>query len=70
MSPDDYMPENTMLREIILKAHCIFSYIHARLTQPVKCLNFKGKLMVHTYIKSCAQMIHNKSQPTPVGQQP
>lgn len=41
-----------------------FTYIHTRLTPPAKCLKIKARLMVQTYIKSCAQMIHNKSQST------
>lgn len=37
------------------------TYIHTRLTQPAKCLKIKARLMAQTYIKSCTQMIHNKS---------
>lgn len=65
MASKDYMPEKSMLREIILRAHCILLHIRERLTQPIKCSKIKARLMTQTYIKSCTQMIHNESQPTP-----
>lgn len=43
--------------------HIAFFLYSCKIDSTCQMFQIKGRLMVHTYIKSCAQMIHNKSQP-------